>query len=385
MKRNRIIWIVLLVLSIVAISFYGGVVSFGFFYTMLLVPVVSLLYLLYVFIFFRIYQYNDGRQIVVDDPLPYSFKLINEFHLPFVGIRVRFFSPFSTINELSDKTEYELMPHTGITRETTIVCHYRGEYEIGIKEVEVQDYFRLFKIKYLNRESKRVTINPKLVLLENLGSFEMHSQDAMNNLSKLDIVSREYIPGDDVRFINWSQTARTGKLMSRDRIGEEGNGVAIIMDSCRYSADPYVYLPVENKLLELTLAISLYFCNKSIASNEYHFYRQLISQLVENKTQFEDFYKQMSSLIFDSANTQQKLFENLLRDEKIFSSAVVYMILPVWSEYASLVINKLSERNIYTVVYIISDDTDIKPHVPRADLVDIIVISPEAKLEEVLS
>jgi len=385
LKRNRIIWIVLLVLSIVAISFYGGVVSFGFFYTMLLVPVVSLLYLLYVFIFFRIYQYNDGRQIVVDDPLPYSFKLINEFHLPFVGIRVRFFSPFSTINELSDKTEYELMPHTGITRETTIVCHYRGEYEIGIKEVEVQDYFRLFKIKYLNRESKRVTINPKLVLLENLGSFEMHSQDAMNNLSKLDIVSREYIPGDDVRFINWSQTARTGKLMSRDRIGEEGNGVAIIMDSCRYSADPYVYLPVENKLLELTLAISLYFCNKSIASNEYHFYRQLISQLVENKTQFEDFYKQMSSLIFDSANTQQKLFENLLRDEKIFSSAVVYMILPVWSEYASLVINKLSERNIYTVVYIISDDTDIKPHVPRADLVDIIVISPEAKLEEVLS
>lgn len=385
MRRNRIIWIVLLILSIVAISFYGGVVSYGFFFTMVLVPVVSLLYLLYVFIFFRIYQYNDGRQIIVDDPLPYSFKLINEFHLPFVGIRVRFFSPFSTINELSDKTEYELMPHTGITRETTIVCHYRGEYEIGIKEVEVQDYFRLFKIKYKNRESKRVTINPKLVLLENLGSFEMHSQDAMNNLSKLDIVSREYIPGDDVRFINWSQTARTSKLMSRDRIGEEGNGVAIIMDACRYSDDPYVYLPVENKVLELTLAISLFFCNKNIGSNEYHYYRQSVSQVVENKLQFEAFYKQMSALIFDGGNTQQKLFESLLKNDQLFHSAVVYMVLPVWSQYAEQMVNKLSERNIYTVVYIISDEADIKPHVLRADLVDFIVVSPEAKLEEVLS
>lgn len=101
MRRNRIVWLLLLLLSVVAISFYGGAVSYGFFYTMLAIPAVSLLYLLYAYVFFRIYQHNDGRQLVVDDAVPYSFRLINEYPLPFVGIRVGFFSPFSTINDLT--------------------------------------------------------------------------------------------------------------------------------------------------------------------------------------------------------------------------------------------------------------------------------------------
>lgn len=384
MRRNRIVWLLLLLLSVVAISFYGGAVSYGFFYTMLAIPAVSLLYLLYVYVFFRIYQHNDGRQLVVDDAVPYSFRLINEFPLPFVGIRVGFFSPFSTINDLSDQTEYELMPHTGISRETTIVCHYRGEYAIGIKEVEIQDFFRLFKIKYTNRESKRVTVNPKIVFLENLKSFEVYFRDAYKNVSKPDIVTREYVPGDDVRFINWSQAARTGTLMTRDRIGEEGNGVSIIMDACRYSEDPYVYLPVENKVLELTLAVSLFFCNKKIGSNAYHFNRQITCQVVDNNLQFENFYKQMSALYFSASNTQKQLFENLLGMEQIFHSAVVYMVLPVFSEYAVQMINRLSQRNIYTIVYLVSDETDDNPNLSRGDMVEIIPVSPEAKLEEVL-
>lgn len=384
MRRNRIIWLILMILSIVAISFYGGVVSYGFFYAMLFIPVVSFLYLIYVIVFFRIYQYNDGRTFVVDNPVPYSFRLINEYHLPFAGIRVRFFSPFSTINELSDTTEYELMPGTGITKETTIVCHYRGEYEIGIKEVEVQDYFRLFKIKYKNRESRRAVVYPQIVFIKKLRSFDTHSEDTVNNPSKPDIISREYTPGDDIRFINWSQTARTGTLMTRERIGEAGNGISVIVDACRYSDDPLIYLPVENKILELAIAVTLFFCNRNIASKEYHFYKQLVSHAVDNNAMFDDLYKLLSVLHFDASDTQKNLFEALLNDEKIYHSAVVYMVLESWSEYSERMVNALSQRNIYTVVYIVSDKISVKPHVTRSDLVDIINISPEAKLEEVV-
>jgi len=382
---NRIIWLVLMILSLVGISFYGGAVSYGFFYLMLFIPIVSLLYLLYVFIFFRIYQHNDGSTFVVDEPVPYSFRLINEYHIPFVGIRVRFFSPFSTVNELSDKTEYELMPGTGITRETTIICHYRGEYEIGIKEVEIQDYFRLFKIKYINRESKRVIVNPRKVFLKNLSGHEIHAEDADCNPSKPDILSREYVQGDDVRFINWSQTARTGSLMTRERIGEAGNGVSVIMDACRYSKDPGVFLPVENKLLELTIAISLFFSNKKIVLRNYYFNNEPVSRAVENNLQFEELYKAMANLHFDGENTQKRLFESLLGNEQIFHSAVVYMVLPCWSSYAEHMADALSRRSIYTVAFLINDNTDEKVHVSRSDMVEVIHISPEAKLEEVFT
>lgn len=387
MRRNRIIWIALWLLSLVAISFYGGTVSYGFFYTMTLIPVFSLLYLLYCYFFFRIYQYTDGRNFVVNDAVPYSFQLINEFYLPFAGIRVKFFSPFSTISELSDKTEYELMPGSGITRETTLVCHYRGEYEIGIKEVVVTDFFRLFSITYKNKESKRVTVNPQLVRLESLGNFQLHAQDSPVKADKLDIVSREYTIGDDVRFINWSQSARTGSLMTREKIGEEGNGVAIIMDSCRYSQDPLEYLPVENKVLELAIAIAMFFCDKNIGVTEWHLKSKVTGvqqHTVRSNQQFATFYAQMSSVSFDSDNTQELLFDTLMRKDGIMESAVVYMILPCWSIAAGVMADKLAKRNISTIVYLICDELDQKPDVSRPDLIEIITISPEAKLEEAI-
>lgn len=383
MRRNRIIWFVLLILSLIAISYYGGPISYGFFYAMLIIPILSLLYLLYVYIFFHIYQYKDGGQYAAGDAFTYKFKLMNEFFIPFVGIRVGFFDQFSTINGLSDETEYELMPNTGIIKETTIVCHYRGEYNIGIKEVEIQDFFRLFRVKYINNSFRRISINPRLVSLKKLGTYEMHSKDAMKYASKLDVLTREYVPGDDVRFINWNQSARTGNLMVRERIGEEGSGVSIVMDVCRYSKDIYEYIPVENKILELALAISLYFCSKSIESNEYHLCGDLITNIIDNNLQFEHLYKQMSSLAFDASNTQELLFEKLINYEPIFHSSVVYIILPKISNSAEKMIKLLAERNIYTVVYVIGNPSEMKVDVEKNDLVDIKVISQEAKLEEV--
>lgn len=388
MRRNGFIWLALWLLSLVAISFYGGAVSYGFFYTMTLIPIFSLLYILYVISFFRIYQYTDGRGFVVNESVPYSFRLINEFHLPFVGIRVKFFSSFSTISDLSDKTEYELMPGSGITRETTLVCHYRGEYEVGIDEVIVTDYFRLFSIKYKNNESIRATIAPQLVRLNSLGSFPMQSKDSNAKRDKLDVVSREFVNGDDVRFINWSQSARTGTLMTREKTGEDGNGISIIMDSCRYSNDPYVYLPVENKVLELTLAIAMFFCEKNIGVSEWHLKSKVAgaSQFsVRSNHQFEAFYSHMSSAIFDTDNSQEILFDTLMRNDEVMNSAVVYMVLPCWSVVANKMAEKLAERSISTIVYLISDNLGHKPDVSRPDLIDIITISPEAKLEEVMA
>lgn len=92
----------------------------------------------------------------------------------------------------------------------------------------------------------------------------------------------------------------------------------------------------------------------------------------------------MSALYFSASNTQKQLFENLLGMEQIFHSAVVYMVLPVFSEYALQMINRLSQRNIYTIVYLVSDETDDNPNLSRGDMVEIIPVSPEAKLEEVL-
>ena len=101
MKRNRIIWFCLWVLSCVGISFRGGAVTYGFFAVMTLVPIVSVIYLIAVYALFHLYQHLDQRFVTVNEPVGYRFILVNEYPLQFVGIRVRFFSSFSTITDLS--------------------------------------------------------------------------------------------------------------------------------------------------------------------------------------------------------------------------------------------------------------------------------------------
>ncbi|MBQ5484731.1 MAG: hypothetical protein IIT72_04520, partial [Lachnospiraceae bacterium] len=63
--RNRIIFIGLWGASILSITFYGGVISYGLFGMLTLLPLVSFGYVLYVLYSFKIYQEMGYRWIQV--------------------------------------------------------------------------------------------------------------------------------------------------------------------------------------------------------------------------------------------------------------------------------------------------------------------------------
>ena len=158
MRRNRIIWATLWVASVVLISFYGGPVSYGIFAVLTLTPVISLAYILLVLARFKIYQYFECPEIVSRHVIPFYFTLQNEDFFAFSGVRVNFYSDFSAIEGLSDDIEYELLPGTKIKKETGLICRYRGEYEVGIRSVVLQDHLRLFSVqKQRAPESHRIT------------------------------------------------------------------------------------------------------------------------------------------------------------------------------------------------------------------------------------
>ena len=96
MKRNRIIWFCLWVLSVVGISLEGGAVTYGFFTALTLVPVVSALYLLAVYKLFHIYQELEQRFVSVNEPVNYRFALVNEFPVQFSSHRFRLSQTLTT-------------------------------------------------------------------------------------------------------------------------------------------------------------------------------------------------------------------------------------------------------------------------------------------------
>lgn len=381
MRRNRLIVLGLLILSLVAISFYGGPVSYGFFFFVFATPIVSAIYAVAVYFRFRIYQKIDAKVLVTEEPVAFYFTLQNENLFAFAGIRTDFFSDYSTIKGLDPEIEYELFPHTGIDRETHLVCKYRGEYEVGVSHVIVRDFLKLFTITFRNNETITVTVIPRLVILDKISAFDtlsVSAKDSHSNLTEPDVLVRDYIPGDDIRSINWKLTAATGKPVVRKRIGEDTPAISIIMDSHRVSRNPDEYLPLENKILETTIALAYYYIEHGIRVYVYAYESAPCCYAMETPDDFEDFYNKLSFFSFSENNTSEKLFAFTSEIPEIGNSSAVIFIMHELSDAYGIQINELEKCSASTATCLVTDKE-------AENTSGVVVIDYEDDLKEVFS
>ena len=258
MKMRRWILLDLWVLSLAAISLYGGAVSYGIFFGITLIPVISLIYLAAVYFNLKILQQIDNKNMVCGQSVPYLFILQNESFCVFAGVSVGMFSSFSTVEELPGDSEYELLPKDKKVFETKLTCKYRGEYEVGVKEIVMTDFFKLFRIRYRIPHAVKAQVLPRMTRvtrLDSIGDFISPVQrESLREQSEADVVVRDYVAGDAVKQIHWKATAREQKVKVRNRIGEEKQGISLLWDTRRYSKEERLYLPVEDKILETVVA-----------------------------------------------------------------------------------------------------------------------------------
>ena len=385
MKRNRRILLVLWILSLIGISIHGGQITYGIFFLLTLIPIVSLIYILAVILLFKIYQSLEGRGLVCNQPAVFHFILQNESPVLFSGVRVRFYSSFSSISGLDDKPEYELHPYSGIRRETNLVCRYRGEYEVGIKTIEVSDFFRLFTVSYRNREPLKVRVRPNIIHLTELKSSEVilrAVRDSKVNPSEPDVLMREYIAGDDPRLINWKATGALGKPMVRERIGEVQEGIGILIDPQRYGEEKEQYLPIENKILETVIALNLHLSSKGIPIETWIWQDDIQSCHVDRNSGFDSFYDQMVSYRFDPDHRTGRFYEEVMKTSRLFNKKAVFLVIHAWDEEAERITGELSRNNVAAIVYVVSDD-EITPDV-TISRTRVVKIPTNADLTEVL-
>lgn len=387
MKKNRWFLLLIWILSLVCISFYGGPVSYGFFTMVSMVPVISMLYLLCVFIRFRIYQKLDSKSLVSNQTVPFYFTLQNEDYFTYSGVRVSFFSSFCTIHGLEDNVEYELLPGTGIRRETSLVCRYRGEYEVGIEKVRIRDCFCLFQITYRNKETLRVMVKPNRVQLSGLKSVEdllATTGESRQRATEPDVLVRKYVQGDDVRQIHWKATAASGELSVRNRIGEEQQGVSILMSTCRFSKKQTEYLPPENKILETALALTFYFVNKKMPVRTCYLEEGVVETVTDSLDRYDGYYEQLSAVSFREEHTEETLFAKVWKSGLINAGRLVFFVLQKWSVEAAALAEFLNQNNIPVVAYVITDSMEEPVYTGRLSCTEIVMIDPDAELTEVL-
>lgn len=100
-------------------------------------------------------------------------------------------------------------------------------------------------------------VHPKIARLENLGAGFLRDLEGQPtaDLSSNDVAFhtlREYVPGDDRRFVHWKTTARVGTLMVRQFVDTRRSHLAIVIDT-----RPSSYADEEEFELAISLAGSL--------------------------------------------------------------------------------------------------------------------------------
>lgn len=385
MIKRRIVWLLLWILSLIGISTFGGTITYGFFFAVTLVPVVSFAYLVAEAVGVKIYQELGSRTITCDERVDYFFVLKNETPFSFPSVKVELNSDNYHIDSISNDIEYELLPGENRKFITTLSCKYRGEYPVGVESITVADGLNLFKWKYKLSGNFSAIVNPKIVMLDELSVLNdtnvFHGKDNLKGTDTPDIVVRDYVPGDSMRHINWKATAKSDTIKVRKFYDEENEGIFIYCDNKRYSTNTSEYLPLENKILETLLAVTGYFAYKN---REIRAIDSKGEMTVTDAKNFEIFYQKICGISFYEANDevflQVDFINKCIRNSAQFAFFVVH-------EIADEVISRLDElssNGINVVFYIITKDFSNEFYRYGNEYIKFIVIDPEEDLKTVL-
>lgn len=316
------------------------------------------------------------------------FVLQNGVYYAFSSVSVRLFPHLSYVEQIPDDMEFELLPGERCTFETNLVCRYRGEYEVGVREVMITDFFRLFSLRYKLPSTIKALVLPRVIHVGSVNGIpevvSYAQRDSLFLQSEPDVTVRDYITGDSLKQIHWKATAKEQKLKTRIRIGEEKRGISIFMDTRRYTLDPYEYLPLENRMLEVVLALGIFFAERQMPFSVHWEQNGVQTKNVAGITQYEELYGQISRVIFWEKCDVGNLLGQLMERGELSESKIVIGVVHEINDAVTGWVEQLLSRGVTVVLYLITDE-NAEDFLRRGSVRQrTIVVSTEAELEGVL-
>jgi len=305
MRRNRITFIFLFILAIVFRYNFGGFVPSFLFNTLLSLLIFSLGHTLYVYMRFKFVQDIDKRIIIKGENVKLIVKLSNEDLIIYPYIYVSFFGSHSIFKANSYSQSLFITPFSKKEFVFDMECKYRGQYEVGISEIYIEDFLGLIKLRYKIPETKKIIVYPRIEHLNKFDVFTTNSSDSqsfsqgtaedVNNIKDL----RNYSYGDSFKKIHWKLTARSNTLMIKNYQSTSDANVNIILDLRRNSYADEINIVIEDKLIEAAVSVLHYYLFKGISVNYMYFNQKLEILKASNMIEFEAIYKTLSTIAFN--------------------------------------------------------------------------------------
>ncbi|MHB8064196.1 MAG: DUF58 domain-containing protein [Ruminiclostridium sp.] len=305
MRRNRFTFIFLFIISIIFRYNFGGFVPSVLFNTLLSLLIISIAYTLYVYYRFKFVQDIDKRVIIKGESIKLIIKLSNEDLIIFPYVYVSFFGSHSIFNANGFSQSLSITPFSKKEFIFDMECKYRGQYEVGISNIYIEDFLGLFRLKYKIPETKKIIVYPKIEHLNNFDVFSLNCSDSQslsqgitkdfNNIKDL----RDYYYGDSFKKIHWKLTARNNKLMIKNFHSTTDANINILLDLRQNNYTEDINIIIEDKLIEAVVSVLHYYLFKSISVNYMYSGEKLEVLRASNQAEFELIYKTLASVDFN--------------------------------------------------------------------------------------
>ncbi|WP_299123135.1 DUF58 domain-containing protein [uncultured Tenacibaculum sp.] len=225
-----------------------------------------------------LYRFKKGfsAQRIVSDKLSNSDE--NEIAITLEN-RYPFQVFVSVIDELPEqfqKRDFDYLTSLQVADKKSFTYNVRpverGEYKFGNLHVFVSTLLQIFSRRYVFSNDKAVKVYPSYVQMKKYEFLAMHNNLTEFGMKKIRRIGhtmefeqiKNYIPGDDVRTVNWKATAKRGELMVNQYQDEKSQPIYSIIDVGRVMKMPFEGL----KLLDYAINSTLAFSNIALLKND---------------------------------------------------------------------------------------------------------------------
>lgn len=315
-KREILVFIVLLILSIVFSSFYGGPVTFAWLYALLLILPLSALYIALNYFFLSVYQEIEVHKVSKGENHRYRAFIENTGILPIHKMKLLTLDDRCDMYEIPSGEKLSLGSRGKKELTSGISCRYAGAYNVGIEKVSFTDPFNLFSVELSVPYSFRAIVRPRIT---DIAEKALDIENLINNSGLKSVDQHEDIPGSDMRkyqrgdllsSINWKVSARLGDTVVRIPDPMEKRTVTILMEvsDTPESLWDIEFLKRRDFFLEFVVSAAWHFGQQSVPVKIIYPAGEIKEQTVDSYDSFMEFYNVVSDgLSYSSEVVHNKL------------------------------------------------------------------------------
>ncbi|MES2748471.1 MAG: DUF58 domain-containing protein [Bacteroidota bacterium] len=246
---------------------------------------------------------GDENPIVVTIKNYYTFtvvaKIIDEIPNQF---QIRNFNIKRKIKHVStDDFQYFLRPTE------------RGEYHFGRLNVYISSPLQLISKRYIFGEDEMVPTYPSYIQLRKYDLIAFSNNLFQYGVKKIRRIGhtmefeqiKEYVPGDDIRTLNWKATAKKNALMVNQFQDEKSQNIYMVIDKGRTMKMPFNGLSLLDYAINATLVLSNVILKKQDKAGMFSF-----SKKIENRVVAEKRTSQMQKILENLYNVKTDFFES---------------------------------------------------------------------------